>query len=286
MSPRQRAYYQGIPLAPYDLVIEGLIGLLVVGVLVVGLSVALSSPDDPPLTVQHVATTAPLVFVQTALGELNGSDSIDSYGPPYNSGSGSVQSLGPVSLQRLAGVHIPINTTQDMVLGPLGMVGHLDPRVARAVQTFTHASLAQQARWEAAYGVALAKAQVQGQTVRLPRGAYGPVAPMMTGLLNLGRAGLLEPAVDNTPRDPGGAGRRDQGGRRRPPHAGAAPTGQHPGRSPYGRGLYRARYLHLLLTITRHAARPYGRFRPVIGHRPSGAAPAARVCRTTQRGLL
>jgi hypothetical protein len=152
MSPRQRAYYQGIPLAPYDLVIEGLIGLLVVGVLVVGLSVALSSPDDPPLTVQHVATTAPLVFVQTALGELNGSDSIDSYGPPYNSGSGSVQSLGPVSLQRLAGVHIPINTTQDMVLGPLGMVGHLDPRVARAVQTFTHASLAQQARWEACAG--------------------------------------------------------------------------------------------------------------------------------------
>ncbi len=200
MSPRQRAYYHGIPLAPYDLVKEGLIGLLVVGVLVVGLSVALSSPDEPPLTAQHVAATDPLTFVQTALGELDGTDSISTYGPPYNHGSGSVQSLGPVSLQRLAGVHIPINTTQDMVLGPLSMAGRLDPRVASAVQTFTHASPARQARWEAAYGAALAKARVQGTSVQLPAGGYGPAAPMLAGLLNLGRSGLLEPAVDNSPR--------------------------------------------------------------------------------------
>jgi len=200
MSPRQRAYYRGIPMAPYDLVKEGLIGLLVVGVLVVGLSVALSSPDDPPLTVQHVAATAPLTFVQTALGELNGTDSINSYGPPYNSGSGSVQSLGPVSLQRLAGVHIPINTTQDMVRGPLRDVAHMEPAVAAALRTFDGATPAQQAAWEAAYGAALARARVQGTTVRLPAGGYGPVAPMMAGLLDLGRSGLLEPAVDNSPR--------------------------------------------------------------------------------------
>lgn len=200
MSPRQRAYYQGIPMAPYDLVKEGLIGLLVVGVLVVGLSVALSSPDDPPLTVQHVAATAPLTFVQTALGELNGTDSINSYGPPYNNGSGSVQSLGPVSLQRLAGVHIPINTAQDMVRGPLRDVAHMEPAVAAALRTFDGATPARQAAWEAAYGAALARARVQGTSVRLPAGGYGPVAPMMAGLLDLGRSGLLEPAVDNSPR--------------------------------------------------------------------------------------
>lgn len=200
MSPRQRAYYRGIRLAPYDLVKEGLIAIVVVGVLVVGLAAALSSPDEPPLTVQHVAATDPLTFLQTALGELNGTDTISTYGPPYNSGSGAVQSLGPVSLQRLAGVHIPINTARDMVLAPLSMVAQLDPRVAAALRTFTHATPTQQTRWETAFGAALTKAQVRGQAVRLPQGAYGPVAPMMAGLLNLGRAGLLEPAVDRSPR--------------------------------------------------------------------------------------
>jgi hypothetical protein len=200
MSPRQRAYYQGIPLAPYDLIKEGLIGLLVVTVLVCGLAVALSSPDEPPLTVQHVAATDPLTFMQTALGELDGTDSISTYGPPYNSGSGSVQSLGPVSFQRLAGVHIPIDTAQDMVLGPLRRVAQLEPPVAAALRTFDGATPARQAAWEAAYGTALAKARVQGTTVGLPAGGYGPVAPMLAGLLALGRSGLLEPAVDNSPR--------------------------------------------------------------------------------------
>jgi len=200
MSPQQRAYYRGITLAPYDLVKEGLIGLLVVGVLVVGLSAALSSPDEPPLTVQHVAATAPLIFMGTALGELNGTDSIDSYGPPYNSGSGSVQSLGPLSLQRLAGIHLPIDTAQDMVLGPLRSVARMEPPVAAALRTFEGATPAQQASWETAYGVALAKARIQGARVQLPVGRYGPVAPLLAGLLTLGQSGLLEPAVDNSPR--------------------------------------------------------------------------------------
>jgi len=200
MSPRQRAYYRGIPMAPYDLIKEGAIGLLLVGVLVVGLSAALSSPDDPPLTVQHVAATAPLLFVQTALGELNGTDSINTYGPPYNSGSGSVQSLGPISLQRLAGVHIPIDTARDMVLRPLRRVARMEPAVAAALRTFDGATSTRQGAWEAAYGAALTKARVQGTTVQLPAGAYGPVAPMLAGLLDLGRSGLLEPAVDNSPR--------------------------------------------------------------------------------------
>jgi hypothetical protein len=200
MSPRQRAYYRGITLVPYDLVKEGLIAIVVVGVLVCGLAVALSSPDQPPLTVQHVAATAPLTFLQTALGELSGTDSINSYGPPYNSGSGAVQTLGPISLQRLAGVHIPINTVQDMVLGPLSHVAQMEPSVATALQSFDQAPATRQAAWEAAYGTALAKARVQGALVHLPAGAYGPVAPMLAGLLTLGRSGLLEPAVDNSPR--------------------------------------------------------------------------------------
>lgn len=200
MSPRQRDYYRGITFAPYDLIKEGLIALLVIAVLVCGLSAWLSSPDEPPLTIQHVATTDPITFLQTALGELNGTDSISSYGPPYNSGSGSVQSLGPLSLQRLAGVHIPIDTARDDVLGPLTMVAQGDPRVATALVTFERATPARQAAWEAAFGTALAKAQVRGAAVGLPSGPYGPVASMMTALLNLGRAGLLEPAIDHSGR--------------------------------------------------------------------------------------
>ena len=200
MSPRQQTYYRGIRMAPYDLVREGLIAILVVLVLVCGLAAWLSSPDEPPLTVQHVATSDPVTFLQTALGELNGTDSISTYGPPYNSGSGSVQSLGPISLQRLAGVRIPIDPARDDVLGPLGMVAAIDPRAGTALATFTAAGASQQAAWETAFGAALGKARMQGQAVVLPNGAYGPVAPMLTALLNLGRAGLLEPAVDHSDR--------------------------------------------------------------------------------------
>ncbi|HVC79417.1 MAG TPA: hypothetical protein VNL35_02820 [Chloroflexota bacterium] len=200
MSPKQRAYYQDVPMVPYDLIKEGLIALLVVLVLVCGLAALLSSPDEPPLTAQQVATSDPVTFLQTALGELNGTDSISTYGPPYNNGSGSVQSLGPISFQRLAGVRIPINTASDDVLGPLRMVAPLVPSVGSALQSFERAGPTQQTTWETAYGDALNKARVRGQSVLLPPGAYGPVAPMLTGLLNLGRAGLLEPAIDHSGR--------------------------------------------------------------------------------------
>jgi hypothetical protein len=200
MSPKQRAYYQGVRLVPYDLVKEGLIALVAALVLACGLAVWLSSPDEPPLTIQHVAATDPITFLQTALGELNGTDSIATYGPPYNNGNGSVQSIGPISPQTWAGVRIPINTTQDDVLTPLQAVAQGDPRVGAALATFTHATPAQQAAWETAFGNALNQATVRGQGVQLPRGAYGPVAPMLTALLNLGRAGLLEPAIDHSGR--------------------------------------------------------------------------------------
>lgn len=200
MSPRQRAYYQGIPLVSYDLIKEGLIALLAVTVLVCGLAAWYSSPDEPPLTAQRVAVSDPITFLQTALGELDGTDSINTYGPPYNNGSDAVQYLGPISLQRLAGVQIPINTARDEVLTPLALAAQGDPRLAAALHTFDHAAPAQRSAWETAFGTALQKARVQGGAVRLPAGAYGPVAPMMAGLLTLGRAGLLEPAIDHSPR--------------------------------------------------------------------------------------
>jgi hypothetical protein len=200
MSPRQLEYYKGIRMAPYDLIREGLIALVVVGVLVIGLAAVLSSPDEPPLTAQKVATTDPVTFLQTALGELDGSDDIATYGPPYNQGTGAVQSIGPISLQRLAGVRIPINPARDDILQPLGMVMQMNPNLASALKTFASATEDQRKAWETAYSEALKKAKPNGSAVVLPDGAYGPVAPMLAALLDLGRAGLLEAAIDYTNR--------------------------------------------------------------------------------------
>jgi hypothetical protein len=200
MSPRQLEYYKGIRMAPYDLIREGLIALVVVGVLVVGLAALLSSPDEPPLTAQKVATTDPVTFLQTALGELDGSDDIARYGPPYNQADGAVQSIGPISLQRLMGVRIPINPARDDILQPLGMAAQMNPSLASALKTFTSATEDQRKAWLTAYGEALKKAKPNGAAVVLPDGAYGPVAPMLTALLGLGRAGLLEAAIDYTKR--------------------------------------------------------------------------------------
>jgi hypothetical protein len=200
MSPRQLEYYKGVRMAPYDLIREGLIALVVVGVLVVGLAAFLSSPDEPPLTAQKVATTDPVTFLQTALGELDGSDDIASYGPPYNQGAGAVQSIGPISLQRLMGVQIPIDPARDDILRPLGIAAQMNPGLASVLNTFTSATQDQRTAWLTAYGEALKKAKTNGAAVVLPDEAYGPVAPMLTALLGLGRAGLLEAAIDYTNR--------------------------------------------------------------------------------------
>ncbi len=196
MSPGQMAYYKGIRMAPYDLIREGLIALLLVGVLVVGLAALFSSPDEPPLTAQKVALSAPITFLQTALGELDGSDDIASYGPPYNAADGGVQFIGPISLQRLGGVLIPIDTAKDDILQPLGMMAKINSSLGAVLNTFTSATPAQRSAWMNAYGEALKKAKQNGSAITLPTGDYGPVAPMLAALLDVGRAGLLESSID------------------------------------------------------------------------------------------
>lgn len=197
MSQRQLEYYKGIRMAPYDLIREGLIALLVVGILILGLSAWFSSPDEPPLIAQHVATTDPVTFLQTALGQLDGSDGIATYGSPYTNNPESAQALGPISPQRWAGVQIPIDPAQVDVIKPLHLISSLRPELAAALSTFETATDGQRTAWEAAYGTALKKAKMNGANVVLPEGAYGPVAPMMAAMLELGRSGLLESAIDH-----------------------------------------------------------------------------------------
>jgi hypothetical protein len=192
MMAQKKLYYRGVRLAPYDLVKEFLVAVGVVTVLVVVLAAVFSSPDEPPLTLQSVARTTPQIYVQTALDELDGNSTIAGYGPPYNHGTGSVQYIGPLSLQRLFGVHIPVDTAQDYVLGPLSQVAPTNPGWAAALARFNGASPAQQAAWENAYGVALAKATQSGLRLSVPSCACGPVPTMMAALLELGQRGAMD----------------------------------------------------------------------------------------------
>ena len=87
-------------------------------VLVVGLAVLFSSPDDKPVTVKSWSRADPVDFAQTAITELDGTSPTATYGPPYNT-NGTSQSIGPFSPEKWLGVHHPIDTAQDYVLGPL-----------------------------------------------------------------------------------------------------------------------------------------------------------------------
>jgi hypothetical protein len=189
---QKKQYYRGVRMAPYDLVKEFLVAVVAVTVLVVVLAAVFSSPDLAPLTLQSVARDTPQTYVQTELGMLDGTGAIATYGPPYNHGTGSVQYIGPVSVQKLVGVHIPVDTAQEYVLGPLAQVAPTNPSWGAALARFNAASPAQQAAWESAYGVALGKAKQAGLLLSVPSCACGPVPTMMAALLDLGQLGAMD----------------------------------------------------------------------------------------------
>jgi quinol-cytochrome oxidoreductase complex cytochrome b subunit len=188
----QARYYRGLRLMPYDLIREGLIALIAVFVLVVALAGLLSSPEEPPLTIQQYAQQNPVGFVTTAMKELSGTSVIANYGPPYNQGTGSVQFIGPISLQQVPGVTIPIDTAHVYVLDPLAIAAQTDPQVAATLQTFTQADTKQQATWEDAYTNVLGKATVNNGQVVVTQGDDGPLPSMMNHLLALGNSGALD----------------------------------------------------------------------------------------------
>ena len=188
----QARYYRGIRMMPFDLVREGLVALLAVLVLVLVFAGAFSSADEPPLTLQQYAQQNPVSFVTTAMGGLSDTGSVAQYGPPYNTGTGSVQSLGPISLQQAAGVTIPIDVAQVYVLEPLTTAAQTDTQLAAALQTFTHASAQQQTAWENTYTDALGHATVSNGHVVVPQGDYGPLPAMMDHLLTLSTSGALD----------------------------------------------------------------------------------------------
>ncbi len=178
---------------PYDLVKEFLIALVVVSVLVAGLAVIFSSPDEKPVTVKSWSTSDAVDFAQTAITELDGTSAIATYGPPYNT-AGTAQSIGPFSPNHWLGVHHPIDTANDYVIAPLRTLPD-QPQLQAAVTSYTSASPDQQAKWTTAYEKAVANASFGQGELKVPSGPYGPVGPMISGLTSMARSGALDGAL-------------------------------------------------------------------------------------------
>ena len=191
MSRRARRETADYPTYPYDLVKEGAVAFVLVLALVVVLAAVFSSPDKKAITMKDWAAAAPDDVVATATAELAGTSGSAGYGGPYNHGSPGVK-LGPLSLQRWAGVTIPVSSA-DLVLQPLrDQVGM--PAVSAAVQQWTSATADQQSGWANAYADALANAP-DGDPAKVAAGDYGPVPALADGLLQLARTGGLEGAL-------------------------------------------------------------------------------------------
>ena len=183
------------PTRPYDLVKEFTVALAVVVLLTVALAVVFSSPDEKAISLADWANAAPNDVVATAAGELAGTTTSAGYGAPYNT-NGDGQTLGPLALQRWAGVSIPVDSANELVLTPLRKVPN-DGALTRALSQWNSASADQQSKWSNDYVNALAAAP-DGNPGSVKPGNYGPVPLIAAKFLNLARSGGLEGALGPT----------------------------------------------------------------------------------------
>ncbi|HEV1997854.1 MAG TPA: cytochrome B6, partial [Candidatus Dormibacteraeota bacterium] len=140
LSQTQKEYYRGVPMVRYDLLKEIAIVTAVLLVMVAALALVFSSPDSPSVTVKSWAQTDAVDFVTTATSELSGQSASAQYGGPYNTGTTSVQALGPISPQGFAGVHVPIDSANDFVLDPLHLASSGNADLTAALSTYTTAT--------------------------------------------------------------------------------------------------------------------------------------------------
>jgi hypothetical protein len=181
---------------PYDIAKELTVTFIVVAVLTIGLAVLFGSPDDTSVTLKSWSNADQVDFATTAITELDGTSGSATYGPPYNHGTDGVQKLGPVSIQKFAGVHIPVNPAKDFVLDPLSTVTG-KPELTTALATWKAADEATRVRWTAAYEKSVADATVKGGILVVPSGRYGPVAVMIQSLTQMATSGALDASTIN-----------------------------------------------------------------------------------------
>ena len=126
---------------PYDILKEAFVAFLAVAVLIVLLAVVFSSPDEPAVTLKSWSVVDPVDFAQTAITELDGTSGTATYGPPYNSTPAASQHIGFFEPEQWFGVHQPIDTAQDFVIGPLRTLPN-QPLTMMAITLYTHSSAA------------------------------------------------------------------------------------------------------------------------------------------------
>src|SRR6476646_11425904 len=141
------------PTRRYDLVKEFVVAPVVVTLVTVALAAIFSSPDEKAISLRDWATAAPADVVATAAGELAGTTTSATYGPPYNSNA-TGQTLGPLPLQKWAGVRLPVDSARDLVLTPLARLSG-NARLAAALAGWRAAGEKQRTAWATAYADAL-----------------------------------------------------------------------------------------------------------------------------------
>jgi len=181
------------PTRPYDLLKEVVICVIVVTLLTTGLAVVFSSPDVPQITLSTWANSKPNDFVATAATELDGTSGSATYGAPYNDTKDAAMKLGPLELQRWAGVTTRVDSVNDFVVRPLSGVPGA-PDLTTALDQWKAADRTQQQTWASAYDDALQKATDQ-DPAQVAAGDYGPVPVMLTSLLKMAQSGGLDGAL-------------------------------------------------------------------------------------------
>ena len=195
MSRRSDEYLRGVPMKPYDLVREGLIAFGFVAALVVVLAIVFKSPDAPTVRGEDVAKNHPLDYLKTAADLLSGESALESYGPPYTEDKENIQRIFGPGPAAILGVTLPIDAEQDLVIAPFERVAVLNKDVAAALAAWKAAARSGRRPGPRPTPTRWTRREEANGLVKVPAGDYGPVAVMMTGMLDLGRAGLLEGAL-------------------------------------------------------------------------------------------
>ena len=176
---------------PYDILKEAFVAFIAVAVLIVLLAVAFSSPDEPAITLKSWSAADPVDFAQTAVTELDGTSATASYGPPYNDTPDASQHIGFFEPEQWFGVHQPIDTAKDFVIGPLRTLPN-QPVTHAALDRYQGAPASQQRAWTTAYEKAVASATAVHGRLRVPPGRYGPVGPIISSLTSMAQTGGLD----------------------------------------------------------------------------------------------
>src|SRR6202521_4868073 len=177
-----QASQQSVRTIPYDLLKEIAIAMVASLIVILALAIFLSSPDVPSVTIQSWAQADPVDFTTTANDELAWQSVTANYGPPYNHGTGSVQSIGPFSPQSWAGVHANVDQPHDFVTNPLKQAASNDTTLGALITAYEAASADQQTKWHDAYATALKDAKVANGGVTVADGDYGPVPALLARL--------------------------------------------------------------------------------------------------------